>query len=89
MLRLAGPAMPAEVAPVGRQLLPARLVNDDLGTGACYEIPAPVAVPENHPCPDYSSSVLSADGGRAIPRVAADFTPDGQCRAYFAKGPAA
>ncbi|MFD2397457.1 sialidase family protein [Prauserella oleivorans] len=65
------------------------LANDHLGEGPWYEVPAPVQVdaPYDHPCPNYSSTLLPVDDGESVLQVAADRV-GGSCRAFFATGPA-
>ncbi|WP_408629866.1 sialidase family protein [Amycolatopsis aidingensis] len=65
------------------------LINDRLGAGPWHPRPAPVEVtdPFDNPCPNYSSTLLPVDKGENVLQIAAEYDPDGVCRAYFGKGP--
>lgn len=52
------------------------------------EVPAPVTVPDpyQHPCPNYSSTLLPLDAAGTVLEIATDFVGS-DCRAFFASGP--
>ncbi len=61
-------------------------VNTHLdGSGGWHTIKAPVEVPNtyNHPCPNYSSSLLPVRNGEALLELATDFYALDQCGASF------
>lgn len=64
------------------------LVNENNGSGAWREIPAPVQVPapDNHGCMNFSPSLLVSTDGASVLEVATDLV-DGVCHAFYASGP--
>lgn len=63
-------------------------VNTEGARGSWYPIAAPVPIPEafDNFCPNYSSTLLPLDGGKAVLEIASKW--DGNvCRPYFARGP--
>ncbi|MDT8909823.1 sialidase family protein [Amycolatopsis sp. PS_44_ISF1] len=63
------------------------LVNDELGAGDWYEVPAPILITgiRNEFCPNYSSTLLPVDDGKGVLEVATE--DDDGCKAYFGRGP--
>jgi hypothetical protein len=61
--------------------------NTEGGNGAWYPIRSPIPIPEANDnfCPNYSSTLLPLDSGRAVLEIASKWD-GGKCRPYFARG---
>jgi hypothetical protein len=64
------------------------MANSEGGTGAWYEIAAPVPVPDafDNFCPNYSSTLAPLEDGRVTLEVASKWEND-RCRSFHARGP--
>lgn len=64
------------------------LANDNLGSGAWYEIPSPIAIDgvNNTGCKNFSSSILPSTDGKSVLEVATDLN-NNVCQTYYATSP--